>query len=358
MAGPTDAFAISLLTDLLHHYSPSTEEEQAARCLVSAMTALGFQADCDAVGNAVGHIGSGPRQVVLLGHIDTVPGKIPVRREGDLLYGRGAVDAKGPLACFVMAAHAAAESGLRLTVIGAVQEETASSAGAVFAADRYHPDYAIIGEPSRWDRITIGYKGSLAVSYSLERPASHSAGQNSTVVEEAVTFWLQVQAWAQAYNEGKSGSFAQLGASLRHIGCSGDGLRETVEMMVGLRLPLGFDRDNAVEALRMWQGTAKLHIVSDLPAFRAGKSNLLTAAFLHSIRTEGGAPAFVTKTGTSDMNVVGPRWQCPIVAYGPGDSALDHTPDEHIDINEYLLAIRVLSRALHRLANQPLGVWD
>ena len=52
------------------------------------------------------------------------------------------------------------------------------------------------------------------------------------------------------------------------------------------------------------------------------------------------------------MNVVGPVWRCPITAYGPGDSALDHTPNEHISITEYLEAIRVLRRALKGLAEQ------
>ncbi len=49
------------------------------------------------------------------------------------------------------------------------------------------------------------------------------------------------------------------------------------------------------------------------------------------------------------MNVVGPIWGCPLVAYGPGDSALDHTPHEHIVLEEYLAAIRVLTRALRTL---------
>jgi LysW-gamma-L-lysine carboxypeptidase len=49
------------------------------------------------------------------------------------------------------------------------------------------------------------------------------------------------------------------------------------------------------------------------------------------------------------MNVVGPAWGCPLVAYGPGDSALDHTPHEHIVLVEYLAAIRVLTRALRTL---------
>lgn len=44
--------------------------------------------------------------MVLLGHVDTMPDHIPVRQEGDGLYGRGSVDAKGPLACFTAAEYA------------------------------------------------------------------------------------------------------------------------------------------------------------------------------------------------------------------------------------------------------------
>ena len=49
------------------------------------------------------------------------------------------------------------------------------------------------------------------------------------------------------------------------------------------------------------------------------------------------------------MNVVGPAWNCPIVAYGPGDSRLDHTSNEHLDLAEYRQAIAILSRALSLL---------
>jgi acetylornithine deacetylase/succinyl-diaminopimelate desuccinylase-like protein len=47
--------------------------------------------------------------------------------------------------------------------------------------------------------------------------------------------------------------------------------------------------------------------------------------------------------------VVGPAWGCPIVAYGPGDSSLDHTPNEHIEIEEFLRGIDVLAQALEAL---------
>jgi LysW-gamma-L-lysine carboxypeptidase len=72
-------------------------------------------------------------------------------------------------------------------------------------------------------------------------------------------------------------------------------------------------------------------------------------AFLPAIRAEGGKPRFKVKTGTADMNIVGPVWNCPIVAYGPGDSKLDHTPHERQDLDEYLRAIRVLAGALAAL---------
>jgi LysW-gamma-L-lysine carboxypeptidase len=72
----------------------------------------------------------------------------------------------------------------------------------------------------------------------------------------------------------------------------------------------------------------------------------LANALAAAIRRQGATPRYKHKTGTSDMNVVGPIWRCPIVAYGPGDSSLDHTPVEHLPVEEYLTAIRVLTDAL------------
>ena len=63
-----------------------------------------------------------------------------------------------------------------------------------------------------------------------------------------------------------------------------------------------------------------------------------------------GTPRFVYKTGTADLNVVAPVWRCPAVAYGPGDSALDHTPNEHISLDEYGRAVDVLAQTLKALS--------
>ncbi|MYE26875.1 MAG: M20/M25/M40 family metallo-hydrolase, partial [Chloroflexi bacterium] len=83
--------------------------------------------------------------------------------------------------------------------------------------------------------------------------------------------------------------------------------------------------------------------------FSGDRNSALSRQFRRAIRASGGVPRFVNKTGTSDMNIVGPRWNCPIAAYGPGDSALDHTPNEHTNLDDYLRAIDVLTSVLETI---------
>ncbi|GIX47009.1 MAG: acetyl-lysine deacetylase [Candidatus Tectimicrobiota bacterium] len=345
---------IVLLEELVAIYSPSQQESAASEYLVAAMRQRGFdQAFVDEAGNAVGVWGHGTRDLLLVGHLDTVPGQIPVRREGDLLYGRGSVDAKGPLACFVAAVSRLEKPhAWRLVVVGAVEEEAATSKGARFLRDRYRPCALIIGEPSQWDSITLGYKGRLLLDYTLRQPMAHSAGPQPSAPEVAVAFWNALQGYAQAYNR-ERGTFDTLDASLRAMHSESDGLHETATLRIGMRVPLGFD----VAALKQWlqqqAGAAALRFYGQEVAYRADKRTPLVRAFLKAIREQGGTPRFKVKTGTSDMNVLAPHWQCPAVAYGPGDSALDHTPHEHLDLREYLRAIAVLSRALALLIAAP-----
>jgi LysW-gamma-L-lysine carboxypeptidase len=50
------------------------------------------------------------------------------------------------------------------------------------------------------------------------------------------------------------------------------------------------------------------------------------------------------------MNILGKAMNMPIVTYGPGDSHLDHTVEEHIVISEYLNAIEVYKETILKLA--------
>lgn len=348
--------ALPLLREMLEVESLSGGEAYLAALLRRRMAELGLHASVDAAGNAVGTRLAGgadadaAREIVLLGHMDTVPGRVPVRLEDGRLYGRGAVDAKGPLAAFIIAA-ATAElcPGTRVTVIGAVEEEAPSSRGAHFVAGRHRPHACIIGEPSGWDAVTLGYKGRLVARYTAERPAGHSAGPGPTAAEEAVRWWLAVQEAAARLNAGRPRLFDQLSPSLQSIRTDSDGIRERVEATVGFRLPPDANPEALQAELAHAAADAHLSFAGHVPAFQAPRDTPLVRAFLRAIREAGGQPSFKLKTGTSDMNLVGPAWGCPMVAYGPGDSRLDHTPDEHVEVEEYLRAIRVLRRMLEGL---------
>ena len=348
---------LGFLKVLLSIPSPSGQEDAVAGYLVREMASLGFEAGRDEVGNVLGAIGDpgAKRDIVLLGHMDTVPGLIPLRESGGRLYGRGAVDAKGPLAAFVLAAARVAPrlTGSRLWIIATVGEESDGRGARHLARARKPPYCTIIGEPSGWQGITLGYKGALGVDYQLVQPGGHSAGEHPGPAETAVAFWNRLVDYSATFNQGQSGRFRTLDPSLRAFHTFGDGLQDGVTMSINTRIPPGVKVSALKDLLKTWCNGARLTWGPSDPPFQAEKNTPLVRAMLRDIRAQDGRPRFKLKTGTSDMNVVGPAWGCPIVAYGPGDSTLDHTPEEHLDIEEFHRSIDVLALALEGLAEKP-----
>lgn len=337
---------ITFLREMLEIYSPSGREGEIAAYLVARMREMGFRACLDGAGNAVGIIGEGERELMLLSHMDTVEGFIPVRIQDGRLYGRGAVDAKGPLAAFILAAaRVGPVPGWRIIVVGAVEEES-SSRGARHLLGHFSPQAVIIGEPSGWEHITLGYKGRLRVLYRLAAPVRHSTAEGPSAAEQAIRFWNRLTEFAGELNRGERFRFHTLDPTLHKITTHNGGFEEEVVMDITLRLPFGVSIPELKEHIRSWAGDAAVGFSGEDVPYRAEKNTPLVRAFLQAIRGQGGTPTFKVKLGTSDMNTVGPIWRCPVVAYGPGDSRLDHTPEEHLDLEEFRRAIGVLERVI------------
>jgi LysW-gamma-L-lysine carboxypeptidase len=353
---------IELLEACVRIRSLSGQEQQVAEFLRAEMSARGFRAHVDDAGNAVGVIGDGPRQLVMLGHMDTVSGDVPVRYENGALYGRGSVDAKGPLCAFVLAAAQVAQhlahdqTGWQVIVVGATEEEAATSKGARYAATQYCPQLCIIGEPSGADAVTLGYKGRLLVEAHFEQSARHTAMPGPSAGEQAIQLWRWLDGFAHAYNADKPKAFDQIMPTLRQIDSGEDGLREWCDMVIGLRLPLEMGPHEVQRRFEQWARERPADAIQPLltfrgheVAYRSTRDTALAHAFVEAIRSEGARPAFKLKTGTADLNVVGPIWGCPIVAYGPGDSSLDHTPQEHVEVAEFERSVRVLAKVIEKL---------
>jgi acetylornithine deacetylase len=118
---------------------------------------------------------SSPR-VVLTTHADTVPGDTPPRRQGDLLYARGACDAKGSLAAMSVALDSLSRDTDQVGLLILVGEEKGSD-GAL-AANKCAPPavrYLIGGEPTH-NRFVRGSKGCLRIHVETYGVPGHSSG--------------------------------------------------------------------------------------------------------------------------------------------------------------------------------------
>jgi len=247
------------------------------------------------------------------------------------------------------AAQCEAVDGWQLVVIGAVEEER-NSKGAYYVVDQYKPDFAIIGEPNRWDRVALGYKGTSWTEVIIRRGQEHTASGGQTACEAAVEIWQSIQAFAADYNVEKGRVFDQIQPSLNGMESGQGDFEQWAKLRVGVRLPPAFKPEDWNTKLIEIAGEAEVcKIGKPIAAWTCDKNTELVRAMLAAIRGEGGTPAFVYKTGTADLNIVAPAWQCPALVYGPGDSALDHTPGEKLELAEYEQAVRVLSSALGKL---------
>ena len=339
---------VELLTEMLRIPSVSTREHDLAVFLTSAAGKLGLHAHVDDAGNIVAQAGSGPREVLLLGHMDTVDGEIPVRLEGGKLYGRGAVDAKGPLAAFLCALSRVKErlGDKCVTVVGAVEEEHHTSKGARHLCETMKPGLIVIGEPSGLSTLTLGYKGTLQLRYEAVSSMTHSAA-GSGAYDDALSFYAAAKAYVDRLNEGKA-AMQRIDLRVRKLHAEQSPFEEHIALHLGFRLPLGTQPQSLADALKDI-ADGRLQVLSAEVPFQGEKNTPLVRAFLRVLRQNRMEPRFTFKSGTSDMNVVGPHFNVPIVAYGPGDSSLDHTPQEHIVIEEYLKAIDVLEQVLLEL---------
>jgi LysW-gamma-L-lysine carboxypeptidase len=358
-------YAVRLLTRMLEIYSPSGKEGEISKFLEEELGYLGFSVHRDEVGNVVGEVGEGEPVVLLCGHMDTVEGIIPVRVEDGKLYGRGAVDAKGPLAAMIVAASKVAKQGFpgKILVVGVVDEEKGGTGIKHFVESGVHPDFAVFGEPSGLGKVVFGYKGILTVKITVETPSGHSAAPwlFENAIEKAMEFWRQIQKLHLREEKLKS-RFYSITCCLTKIkggNTSASFIPSKCQVHVQLRIPPQLSPEQVFDEVKRkierYKATnakvsVKVEKMDVAKAFEADRRSVIVRALAWGIRkTTLNYASFSRKTGTGDMNVLGNALKIPVVTYGPGDSALDHTPNEHINIQEYQTSIEVLTKALKKL---------
>lgn len=334
--------SVRLLADLVAIPSPTWQEEAAARLLVDKLPRLGWEgAHLDGAGNVVAHRGTGDRELVLLSHIDTVPGGPPVLIESDRIQGRGSVDAKGPCCAMAVAGGCVPiPDDWRITFVAAVGEEI-DSRGARFRMPLHTPSACVIGEPTGSDGVALSYRGRVLFSFEAEDDGAHRSGSPGPMTA-AVMATASIVDITKNMGQGYSVAVQEMDGN--------EAGERYAKIMIDLRTPIGAEREYLELMLEETAAAheVRLNVIEYVPPYGVHKSDPVIRAFRNAIRDSGGTPRVLAKQGTCDFNVLSP-WGCPMGAYGPGDSKYDHSANEQIPVAEFLKGVEVLKNAVPRI---------
>jgi LysW-gamma-L-lysine carboxypeptidase len=361
-----DGYPEALLIKMLETYSPSGGEEKISAILAEEMKRLGFRVTIDEARNVEGRIGSGKPKILLCGHMDTVEGFLEVKKRGKVIFGRGAVDAKSPLAALILGAAKHINGGGKgsLTLL-AVTDEEGKSMGMkhYLARSKELYDFAIFGEPSGAYAVTVGYKGRLLFRIKITTSAGHASApqlfDNAVYIAMGLIEKLRKLEADWTAEGGDLFDMPTLAVTKIAGGREDNTVPSQCEVIVDVRVPpsktiLAMKERVYMAISELAKGEARVETVLEDEnwPFVEPPGSELVRAFVDAIKDAKGVEGRLSrKTGTSDVNDFVRRFGTSAVVYGPGNSRLDHTPLENVSLEEYLDSIGIIEGVLKKLSH-------
>jgi acetylornithine deacetylase/succinyl-diaminopimelate desuccinylase family protein len=363
---------VSLLQDLIRIPSVvNVDPEQAvADCAAGYLSERGLDVALEPVlpdrPNVVARVGpAGGKRLLFNAHMDVVAAGggwsvdpfAGALRDGRV-YGRGAVDDKGPLAAMMAAAAALAGSGARINgqlVLCAVVDEENCSQGSKHLMRHLRGDMGIVGEPTNGN-IVIAHKGSLRPLIKTTGRVAHTS-RPETGINAISKMARVVQAIDALHLELRRRAHPLTGAASAAVSRIQAGVGDNV-------IP---DTCSALLDRRLIPGETEAEALAELESLFArlkAEDPDLTVSIDRLVPTTGGAaevspdaqvvvllrqcaeavlgrrPALTGLGGACDMvHLVDAG--VPTVVFGPGDDRQAHQPDEHIEVEQLLQCARV-----------------
>lgn len=371
--------AIEFLEKCIRFYSPSGHEKEYSVFLSNFLKSCNFKVHFDKVGNLIAEKGEGKPTILLSSHMDTIPGKLPIKKEDGKLYGRGTVDCKSSLAAMVYALYNFDISKLnsgKIIFAGIIQEENSLIGINELLKSDITPNYAIFGEPTKINQICIGYKGRLDIKYSILTKQGHvaSAWIYKNAIEICLEIWEIIKTICKELNERIDTNnqnikyFDRIIPNLTVISGGDSKVTNCVPYKASIYVDIRFPPSIKSEDLLMKINNKVknlLHkhkketqvpinlqktISSQVEGYEIKGNSILTGALRWSIyKTLQRKPKLIKKTGTTFINQIGIHFKIPSITYGPGDPKLEHSDGEFIEISEFIDAIKIYQKFLSKL---------
>jgi len=336
---------VSTLMQLLEVYTPPGQEKRLERTWMRVCEELGYHDVWrDEIGNYFAVVGQGPRTVMLAGHVDTVPGELKVRVSGEIVHGRGAVDAKGPLSAMLLAGGAVADElkNIRLVVAGLVDEEGGGLGAKKLVEEGFSSECIVIGEPTGTHGIAISYRGSISIKVRSTARGGHASAPY--IADSAIEKILKL--WSMVSKEFGGSRYEEITSALTtfHAGDWLSRIPDRAEAGINIRFPHPIKSQSILsrlEEIAKMTG-CQIEVIDVTEPVVTSVSNKAARALVRAMLKLNLKPKIVKKTGTSDMNTLAAITQ-DIVACGPGDSTLAHTDEEAIHIEDLITAAKIYS---------------
>ncbi|KAA9409279.1 M20/M25/M40 family metallo-hydrolase [Haloarcula hispanica] len=360
--------------------TPSHERVDDMRSLlVDTLEDAGEYPEIDDLGNVVASRGDTDGTHILLNtHIDTVPPHLPYERrteppgpdesidgsggdgDGDIVCGRGACDAKGPLAALLDAFLTVTPDDGRVTLAISTDEETTQTGGA-HLADTIDADGYIVGEPTGLDVCTAA-RGQFEGTVTIHGESAHAADPDSG--HNAIRAAAPILQAMESYEEKKGpGEHETLGYPILTPSMVEGG---EATNQVPAECIITFDRRSVPpETSESFCADLQAHLEQWLPESMDLTVDLIRpdTPFPEAFATDtdaelvrtlqeasgGGVRQFGAATEASYFASNGPT-----VVFGPGDlsdemGAVAHSKREYVRLSEVRTAARAVRETVERL---------
>jgi len=301
-------------------------------------------------GNVWGSIGSGGIKIVYDIHSDTIRAGSPAWKtdpfkavvKSGRIYGRGAVDDKGPLAAAIFAGNfIKPAAGYKVYLLASDREEIDEGYGCriFIAKEKIKPDYAVISEPSGL-KLAVGQRGRTEFYLNAAGIPAHGStpekGKNAVyIINEAVNKIKKIKFK-------RVPPFSNTIVTPTVLSSQGDGIN-ALPSSCGLYLDVRINHKDRAEDIRK-------KILKTIPPGISVKTGRVCKAWLLKDRVLlkasrqaykkvfGSAPEpYYWGFCTNGSEYI--KYGIPVVGFGPGDPGMAHRDNEMIKFSDVEKAV-------------------
>ncbi|MBC7189944.1 M20 family metallopeptidase [Candidatus Aerophobetes bacterium] len=321
----------------------------------------------------VGFIGEGAPVFAIISHMDVVPpGEgwdfdpfSPIVKDGKI-YGRGAVDNKGPFAASYAGIKALLKSGISLKgtlVLGAVaDEEKGSLWGMQHILDSgFGCDFCIIPDGGELDRIIVGEKGRMEVCLKTRGKSAHASqpqkGENAIYKMVDYLSLLKKSSLKGPHHPLFDAPTINLGEIKG--GQAPNIVPDVCEAVLDIRFPLGMEEELILSYLQSLSVETKVEVEVEKRKFSA-KPHLLDLQhpFVRIFKEVARELNIQLSVGTMGGITLAKNFYfhgIPAIVHSPAEESVAHQANEYVKIKNLAICAKLWAAVAGKLLENKEG---